>query len=527
MPDTTQWHPDEQQLAAFDAGELSGDPGKQVEDHLARCVACCLRLEELPLDAFSAKVRALGAHPDGWAALPGPTAATLPAVAAADTLTPEAPRELLHHARYRILGLLGAGGMGAVFKAEHRLMERVVALKVMRQSLLNRPSAVTQFRQEVRVAARLSHPNIVTAYDADQAGDVHFLVMEFVPGSSLDEVLRQRGPLPVAEACDAVRQAALGLQHAYEQGMVHRDIKPHNLLRTPEGRVKILDFGLARFVREITSAADQPTTDTSSGRWALLMGTPDYIAPEQALTPQQADIRADIYSLGCTLYYLLTGRVPFPAGSAEQKVAAHIEKPAPSAKTSRLDLPPGLDEIIERTLAKDPANRYQTPVDLVHALEAFVHPAAVPERQTTPAANARQKGARPWKRPWLAVSIAGTVTTTLALAFGLGFRPEAPVDPPPATPSKMLPVSTEVPPPKIEQAPLVVEPAPRKATLQDQVVAWLKENSRLNPDHVWVKQQGDLACKQLAKGQVFEMSIGGGFLKSGQPTLLVGHLSCT
>src|SRR4051794_4758231 len=164
------------------------------------------------------------------------------------------PADLRDHPRYRILAWVGAGGMGTVYKAEHRLMERVVALKVINRSLVGRPAMVARFQQEVRAAARLSHPNIVTAYDADQAGETHFLVMEFIEGINLDAVLAEQGRLSVACACDYARQAALGLQHAFERGMVHRDIKPHNLMRTPQGQVKILDFGLARYVSEAVPA---------------------------------------------------------------------------------------------------------------------------------------------------------------------------------------------------------------------------------------------------------------------------------
>src|SRR5262249_11871361 len=161
---------------------------------------------------------------------------------------------LAGHPRYRVLELLGVGGMGAVYKAEHLRMERTVALKVVNRSLTDNPAMVERFTREVKAAAKLAHPNIVTAFDADQAGDTHFLVMEFVEGVSLSRLVAEHGRLPVAEACDYVRQAALGLQHAFARGMVHRDIKPHNLMRTPEGQVKILDFGLARFAMETPAA---------------------------------------------------------------------------------------------------------------------------------------------------------------------------------------------------------------------------------------------------------------------------------
>src|SRR5260370_12048175 len=238
--------------------------------------------------------------------------------------------------------------MGAVVKAEHRLMERGVALKIIRKDLMDRPAALERFPQEVRAAARLVHPHIVTAYDADQAGDVHFLVMEYVEGKSLDGVLGQEGPLPVDQACDWIRQAALGLQHAWEQGMVHRDIKPGNLLLTPGGQVKILDFGLARFANEATSAAGL----TPEGS---MIGTPDYMAPEQADAAANADIRADIYSLGCTLYHLLAGHPPLPDGSPLHKLLFHQTRQPTILTELRGDWPAALAQAVRGRPPQDPA----------------------------------------------------------------------------------------------------------------------------------------------------------------------------
>ena len=219
------------------------------------------------------------------------------------------PKELNDHPRYRVVGALGAGGMGAVYRAEHRLMDRPVALKVIRGDLLGSALMVERFRGEVKAAARLaSHPNIVAAYDAEQAGETHLLVMEFVEGVDLAELVQRRGPLPVGEACEYVRQAALGLQHAFEDGMVHRDIKPQNLMRTTRGQVKILDFGLARFASEAAShRARVKILDFGLARFAgqgaspgemtsdgMVLGSAEYIAPEQIDDPHAADIRADI-----------------------------------------------------------------------------------------------------------------------------------------------------------------------------------------------------------------------------------------
>ncbi|MGH7128385.1 MAG: serine/threonine-protein kinase, partial [Planctomycetaceae bacterium] len=300
---------------------------------------------------------------------PGAKSSTAATVSAGVDATPphplpllpaDVPIELRDHARYQLLELLGRGGMGAVFKAEHRLMQRCVALKLIRKDLTEKADSLERFQREIRAAAKLGHPNIVAAYDAEQAGDVHFLVMEYVAGTSLDRLLAERGPLPVRDACDYVMQAAEGLQHAHERGMVHRDIKPQNLMLTPDGQVKILDFGLAYFVSE---AGGEQLTALGS-----MMGTPDYMAPEQARDAHAADIRADIYSLGYTLYHLLTGQVPFPKGSQIEKVMAHIERRPEPITEFRDDVPPVVVRVFERMTAKTPQERFQTPEAVARAL---------------------------------------------------------------------------------------------------------------------------------------------------------------
>jgi uncharacterized protein (TIGR03067 family) len=288
--------------------------------------------------------------------------------------------------------LLGVGGMGAVYRAEHLLMERPVALKLISHSLTSNPAMVERFRREVKTAGQLKHGNIVMAYDAEQAGDSHFLVMEYVEGKSLARVVAEQGPLPVERACDYIRQAALGLQHAHERGMVHRDIKPQNLMLTPDGQVKILDFGLARFAMEVaptgkllaaptevTSVSAQAETATDAlTQTGTVMGTPDYIAPEQAQDAHTADIRADIYSLGCTLYDLLAGHAPFPEGTVVAKVMAHIQEAPRPLEEVRKDVPSALARVVERMMAKDPAKRYATPAEVAKALHPFATPTKPP-----------------------------------------------------------------------------------------------------------------------------------------------------
>jgi formylglycine-generating enzyme required for sulfatase activity/tRNA A-37 threonylcarbamoyl transferase component Bud32 len=287
--------------------------------------------------------------------------------------------------RYRLLEKLGEGGMGAVYKARDARLGRVVALKVIRRELLAHPDAARRFLREVRAAAQLSHPNVVHALDAGEAGGTHFLALEFVEGADLATLVRQRGPLPVELARDCVRQAALGLQHAFERGLVHRDVKPSNLLLTRDGQVKVLDLGLAR-----RHQADEGEASTTLTREGAVMGTLDYIAPEQALDAHSADIRADLYSLGCTLYFLLTGRVPFPGGSATEKLLKHqLEEPEPVERL-RPGLPPAVAAVVRNLMAKRPEDRYRTPAELAAALAGTVGdvPAAgEPARSPDPGAD--------------------------------------------------------------------------------------------------------------------------------------------
>jgi WD40 repeat protein len=277
--------------------------------------------------------------------------------------------------------------MGAVYKAQHRLMERVVALKVMTRAVVASEASVDRFRREFKASARLSHPNIVTAFDAEQAGDVQLLVMEYVEGTDLARWLAERGPLPAAEACGYVRQAALGLQHAHEHDMIHRDIKPHNLMRTPDGTVKVLDFGLARLAAEAGAASGVTGQGT-------LLGTVDYLAPEQADDARQADIRSDIYSLGCTLYHLLTGQPPFPKGTVVQKVMAHTQREPQSIQELRPDLPAGLDAVVRRMMAKSPGDRYQTPAEVWAELAPFAGQTVVLNPASATPAGSKEKAQR-------------------------------------------------------------------------------------------------------------------------------------
>lgn len=272
--------------------------------------------------------------------------------------------------RYKLQSLIGRGAMGAVYKAEHLKMNRTVALKVMAKEILRDPKAIARFQREIRSAGALNHPHIVTALDADCVNDTYFLVMEFVEGEDLKTWRRRHGQAPIDWGCECIRQAALGLQHAFERGMVHRDIKPGNLLVTkgPAGAplIKILDMGLSRFASEAGTAHDAGLTKTGQ-----VMGTPDYIAPEQARDARSADIRADIFSLGCTLFELLAGRLPFTGKNIMEKLMARALHDAPRLVTLRSEVPAELDAAVARALAREPADRFQTPAELAAALAPF------------------------------------------------------------------------------------------------------------------------------------------------------------
>ncbi|MGE3805963.1 MAG: WD40 repeat domain-containing serine/threonine protein kinase [Gemmataceae bacterium] len=362
-------HPSIAELAAFDRGELPSARWEIVQGHVSTCDLCCSKLETIPDDRFAFLLRQAGRRVDTRALHleATPLLGTAPTPTHPPPVAPDIPEELRDHPRYRVVSTIGKGGMGAVFKAEHRLMERAVALKIIRRDLTARPGVVDRFRQEVKAAARLAHPNIVTAHDADHAGDVHFLVMEYVEGVALERVVAHQGPLPFATACEYILQAALGLQHAHERGMIHRDIKPANLLLAHAGKqpiIKILDFGLARLVSE--QEAGSALTETG-----YVLGTPDFMAPEQASDPRQADIRADLYSLGCTLYYLLTARLPFPEGTPLQKLMARQQQMPSSISGFRRDLPADFLPVLNKLLDPDPARRYQTPTEVAEALVPF------------------------------------------------------------------------------------------------------------------------------------------------------------
>ena len=273
--------------------------------------------------------------------------------------------------KYRLLERLGAGGMGAVYLCEHIKMGRKVALKILPVQQAEDPSSLARFYREARAVARLDHPNIVRAHDIDHDDKLHFIVLEFVDGSNLHDFIRRNGTLSPERAAHFIRQAALGLQHAHEGGLVHRDIKPGNLLVDRTGVVKILDMGLARFFHEDSAAF------IKEYEVGYIIGTGDYIAPEQ-IVDSRVDTRADIYSLGGTMYYLLTGKSPFQEGTNAQKIIWHQVRHPKSLRILRPDVPEPLMRVFEKMIAKEPVRRFQTPIELAAALEPFTRTPIAP-----------------------------------------------------------------------------------------------------------------------------------------------------
>ena len=379
--------PQAETLHAYMAGRLDDDSLESVAGHVETCPNCQTVLGTLD-DASDTLIAHLRGGPatdpyQGEAECGRAIAAALAMVEpssdppqAARTREPQpVPRQL---GDYEILAKLGEGGMGAVYKARHVRLDKIVALKILPQGRIANPQAINRFEREMKAVGRLSHPNIVEAHDARDIDGTTVLVMEHVAGLDLAEVVRRLGPLPVAAACEIVRQTAVGLHYVYENGLVHRDIKPSNLMLTilpsPSGRgaggeglVKILDLGLALL------GGDRP----AGGEVTLAgsaIGTVDYIAPEQIIDAHSVDIRADIYSLGGTLYRLLTGAAPFSGRKHQiyaEKVMGHLKETPPPVRELRPEVPADLAAVVERMMAKSKAGRYAVPGEAAAAVAPF------------------------------------------------------------------------------------------------------------------------------------------------------------
>jgi formylglycine-generating enzyme required for sulfatase activity/serine/threonine protein kinase len=367
----TSLHPTDQTLSSYGLGKLDDRLADAVNQHLEQCPDCRKRVAEMSADSFLERVRGAQVRPDSPASVgsslaglsimagePGPSAPP-----PASTLPPG----LAERTDYEVVRELGQGGMGTVYLALNRLMGRHEVLKVVSSHLVKRSGVLDRFLVEIRNAAKLHHPNVVTAYSAFRMGESIVFAMEYVEGLDLAKLVKAKGPLPVANACSYVHQAALGLQHAHEQGMVHRDIKPSNLMLSRQANraaIKVLDFGLAKVKSE--GAVDGGLTHEGQ-----MLGTPDFIAPEQTVDARTADVRADIYSLGCTLYYLLTGGPPFQATSLYEILQAHHSMDAMHLNLARPEVPVELAALVGRMMAKEPERRFQTPKEVAQALLAF------------------------------------------------------------------------------------------------------------------------------------------------------------
>jgi serine/threonine protein kinase len=297
--------------------------------------------------------------------------------------------------QYQIVERIGQGGMGVVYKALHTRLKRIVAIKVLSPHRLQDPEAIARFQREMEAVGQLDHPHLVRAYDAGEVEGRPFLVMEFLDGVDLARLVRHSHPLSIANACEAIRQAALGLKHAHEHGLIHRDIKPSNSMLTVDGMVKVLDLGLARLVPATVPSGD----GTNTGQ---IVGTGDFIAPEQGQDARKADARSDLYSLGCTFYFLLAGRAPFSGPQYDtlmKKVLAHSQEPILSIRSIRDDVPPSLAKLLERMLAKEAANRPQTAGEVAEALAPLANGADLKELVT--------KGSLPSTTPSLSSATSG------------------------------------------------------------------------------------------------------------------------
>ncbi|MBX3451124.1 MAG: protein kinase [Planctomycetaceae bacterium] len=328
--------------------------------------------------------------------------------------------------KYRLLQLLGKGGMSAVYLAEHTVMRRRCAIKVLPTKRVTDSSYLARFHREAQAVASLDHPNIVRAYDVDHQTDneteIHFLVMEYVDGMSLQEYVVKHGPLPFRDSVEYIRQAALGLSHAHKAGLVHRDVKPGNLLLANNGVVKVLDLGLARFFD------DSDNTDALTIRHdEKVLGTADYLSPEQALDSHTVDARADIYSLGCTLYFMLCGHPPFTEGTLAQRLMAHQTKEPPTIESQRADIPPTLAAVLRKMMAKQASDRYASAEELSEALQQWLTTAG----GTAPVDGA-QTAKKPVARPVVKKPVAAPVAKVTAPADGEQFPVVAPPSPTPS-----------------------------------------------------------------------------------------------
>jgi serine/threonine protein kinase/tetratricopeptide (TPR) repeat protein len=384
-------HPTDEILASYGLGKLDDASAESVGGHLEQCADCQRRVGELSSDSFLGRVREAGrgggeSRIDATLSFVRGTPPSGPPPAA-DTIPPG----LADHPDYVLKRELGRGGMGVVYLAHNTMMGRDEVLKVMNRHIMEKPGVLERFQREIRAVAKLRHPNIVAAYTAFRIDGGLVFAMEYVEGLDLAKMVKLKGPLPVVHATYFAYQAALGLQHAHERGMIHRDMKPHNLMLTGDGKariVKVLVFGLAK-------ASLEGEADHSLTREGQALGTPDYIAPEQILNAVDVDVRADIYSLGGTLYYLLMGRPPFSANSLYDIYQAHISRDINPLNLERPEIPTELAALVAKMMAKEARRRFQTPLEVARALAPFFKKGGAPPPAPVPRSHQNIPVARP------------------------------------------------------------------------------------------------------------------------------------
>jgi formylglycine-generating enzyme required for sulfatase activity len=401
---------DHDTLHAYLLGECAGQDA--VDAHLDACADCQAALDEL--DADVNRPFACLREPAPTADWQQPTFVQLVAQAKAiATLAEDGDIAQRTLGNYLLLEPISSASMGRVYRAQHLRLKKIVALKLLAPRMLGSAEARRRFHREMEAVGQLASPNIVTAYDAGEADGLDFLAMEYVEGQNLSQTVRANGPLPVAQALDCILQAARGLAHAHAAGIIHRDVKPSNLLRDAAGTIKVLDLGLAHFL------ADEALHESS------IAGTIGYLPPERLTDPTHADARTDVYGLGCTLYFLLTGKVPYDAATPAEVLAAHRDRPVPSLCEARPDCPAAVDALFRRMIAKAPADRPASMQAVIQEVERLL--------QRSP------KRRRPGWRVMLAASILLTAGGLLAIAAwsgGVGDKKDEEKPPAVAMPKK-------------------------------------------------------------------------------------------
>ncbi len=443
---------------------LDDEQAAKVAGYLARNPEAMSRLERLPPDRIlellrqaQAETRVPAAEKDDTADDSSPAVA-VPEDPPREHLVPNLHPELASLKQYRFLRQIGAGGMSVVYKAENLSMgRRREAIKTLNEIYLQHEGGRARFRQEIAVAAGLTHPNIVTAYSVHELPSMLVFAMEFIDGQDLEDVIANQGPLKVSAACAVIRQAATALQYAHEGKTVHRDIKPANLMLARSGGrrvVKILDFGLAKAQRENENGTR--LTSTGSG-----MGTPHYMAPEQLVSAGEVDIRADIYSLGCTLYFLLSGQTPF-RGTTFEVYQAHQSGTATPLTEIRSDVPAELAEVVARAMAKSPADRFQQPSEFAEALGQFVTVRGSGSPQSgSPHSGASRAVVREHRHPDSGTSSPASQPRRLSQVKGSASRPVEP------TQLEILPPTS-----RTSQVQQVVTSAARSAVQSARSIEW-------------------------------------------------------